>query len=183
MRRQREGETDTEREKVELSPRGVVLMLSLTGGCHGEEAVPNSGTSNGRRRCLCHHGDGAVPREVVMGWQVRDNRSSLQACTPKARVAACRPTAKPEKSKFYLWGRKPRLWGKFLSGQGQSHAELQQGRAHSATLSGRSAQPSPNLGKLAASFNWRNIVCLHCFAVIRQNRVRIFTRTLCAVTG
>lgn len=67
MRRQREGETDTEREKVELSPRGVVLMLSLTGGCHGEEAVPNSGTSNGRRRCLCHHGDGAVPREVVMG--------------------------------------------------------------------------------------------------------------------
>lgn len=104
--------------------RGGATQLSLNDGNHGERAVLNSGTSNGRRRCLCHHGDGAVPREVVMGWQVRDNRSSLQACTPKARVATCRPTAKPEKSKFYLWGRKPRLWGKFMSGRGQSHTEL-----------------------------------------------------------
>lgn len=35
---------------------------------------------------------------------MRDNRSSLQACTPKARVATCRPTAKPEKSKFLFMG-------------------------------------------------------------------------------
>lgn len=46
---------------------------------------------------------GCSSREAVMGWQVRDRRcSALPACTPKARVTTCRPTAKPEKSKFYL---------------------------------------------------------------------------------
>lgn len=113
------GEREREREESAELPlwMGVASPLSLTGGCRGERAVPNSGVSNGIRRCLCHHGDGAVPREVVMGWQVRDSRSCLQACTPKARVATCHPTVKPEKSKFYLWGRKLRLHGKLLSGQ------------------------------------------------------------------
>lgn len=68
---------------------------------------------------------------------MRDNRSSLQACTPKARVATCRPTAKPEKSKFYLWtwggggggGGGGRETGKFRErGRGAvTHAELRQG--------------------------------------------------------
>lgn len=46
---------------------GVAELLSLTDRCHGEWVVPNSRISNGRRRCLCRHGDGAVPKEVVMG--------------------------------------------------------------------------------------------------------------------
>lgn len=55
-------------ESAELPPGwGVASPLSLTGGCRGKRAVSNSGVSNGIRRCLCHHGDGAVPREVVMG--------------------------------------------------------------------------------------------------------------------
>lgn len=65
--RGKESGAERERRGWSYSWRGVVTQLSLTGGCHGERAVPNSGTSNRRRRCLCHHGDGAVPREVVMG--------------------------------------------------------------------------------------------------------------------
>ncbi len=60
--------------------------------------------SNKSHRSCSRHGDGVVSGEAVMGWQVRDNRSSLQACTPKARVTTYRPTAKRGKSKFYLWG-------------------------------------------------------------------------------
>lgn len=66
-----DGRAQKEKEKEEVGgvtlKGGVDIQLSLTGGSHGERAVLNSRTSNGRRRCLCHHGDGAVPREVVMG--------------------------------------------------------------------------------------------------------------------
>lgn len=55
------------KEKAGLLSRGVVLQLSLAGGRHGKGAVRSSRASNRSRRCLCHHGDGAVPREVVMG--------------------------------------------------------------------------------------------------------------------
>lgn len=143
MDRSRKQEEREREESAELPLwMGVVSPLSLTGGCRGERAVPNSGVSNGIRRCLCHHGDGAVPREVVMGWQVRDSRSCLQACTPKARVATCHPTVKPEKSKFYLWGRKLRLHGKLLSGQEEgggmkhTHTELRHQRTLGGTLGG-----------------------------------------------
>lgn len=68
-RAQKEKELYGEKEEVGgvTLKGGVDTQLSLTGGSHGERAVLNSRTSNGRRRCLCHHGDGAVPREVVMG--------------------------------------------------------------------------------------------------------------------
>lgn len=59
---------EREREVSVVSPSGGRdLQLSLSSGCHSERAVLHSGASNGRRRCSCHHGDGAVPREVVMG--------------------------------------------------------------------------------------------------------------------
>lgn len=67
----RDGEKEREErrreERAGLLSRGVASQLSLTGGRHGEGAVRISRASNGSRRCLCHHGDGAVPREVVMG--------------------------------------------------------------------------------------------------------------------